>query len=154
MRDMRRKERQMTEEQIHDVLRSSDYGILSVISEDNTPYGVPVNYGYSDGKLYIHHTVNESFLNECLCFSEKVCFTIVSRHEMDKEIFSTHYDSVIVFGKARIITEPTEKIDAMMKMMRHLAPDMASKAQDHCKTDTRYLMIEITPSQMTGKHRR
>ena len=103
-REMRRKERRMTDEQMLELIKSADYGILSVLCEEGFPYGVPVNYGYADGKFYIHHTIAESLLNDCLQSSEKVCFTIVSRHDMDKEIFSTHYDSVIVFGNARILS--------------------------------------------------
>jgi len=152
-REMHRNERKMTDEQILETIKSADYGILSVLCAEGFPYGVPVNYGYADGKFYIHHTVAQSLLSDCLQKNDKVCFTIVSRHDMDKEIFSTHYDSVIVFGSARIITESTEKIDAMMKMMYDLAPDKAEVAQEHCKTDTRYIMIELTPSRMTGKHR-
>lgn len=93
-------------------------------------------------------------MNQCLRQGDKVCLTIVKRHEVDEKIFSTHYDSVIVAGIARVVMDDGEKISAMMKMMQGLAPDMADKAMAHCKTVNRFVMIEVTPAQITGKFRR
>ncbi len=151
---MRRKERLMTDEEVLQVIKTEDWGTLCVADRNGMPYGVPLNYGYSDGKFYIHHTVAESLLSDILAQNNRVCFTIVSRHEMDEQIFSTHYTSVIVRGTARILTDETEKVEAMMKMMYALAPNVADKALEHCKTSTRYIMIEITTEEVTGKHRK
>lgn len=147
-REMRRKERKMQEEQILEAIKSSDHGILSVVTEAGYPYGVPVNYGFEDGKFYIHHTADKSLLSECLQNCCKVCFTVVSRHVVDAEKLTAYYDSVIVFGNARIMTDHEEKIDAMMKLMHFLVPGIDIP----CKTDADYNMIEIDPVQMTGKH--
>lgn len=47
---MRRKDRQAGEEDILRILKENVYGVLSTISEDGWPYGVPVSYVYEDGK--------------------------------------------------------------------------------------------------------
>lgn len=153
-REMRKKERQMTNEQILEVIQSENYGVLSVAGDGGYPYGVPINYGWSEGRFYIHHTVAESHLSDALRQDPKVCFTITARHEMDAAILSTHFASVVVFGTARLVTDTEEKVDALRRMMEHLAPDRVEAALEHCKTDTNYLMIEITPEHMTGKCRR
>lgn len=51
---MRRKDRQAGEEDILRILKENVYGVLSTISEDGWPYGVPVSYVYEDGKIYFH----------------------------------------------------------------------------------------------------
>lgn len=45
---MRRKDRQAGEEDILRILKENVYGVLSTISEDGWPYGVPVSYVYED----------------------------------------------------------------------------------------------------------
>ena len=46
---MRRKDRQAGEEDILRILKENVYGVLSTISEDGWPYGVPVSYVYEEG---------------------------------------------------------------------------------------------------------
>ena len=53
-KEMRRKEKAISADEIKDVLDNAEYGILSTISEDGTPYGTPLNFAYSDGAIYFH----------------------------------------------------------------------------------------------------
>ena len=55
---------QLTEEEMISVLNKSKYGVLSTIGEDGFPYGVPVNFVYLDGKIYIHgRKIGEKVMN-------------------------------------------------------------------------------------------
>ncbi len=145
----------MSDADAHAMLASQDWGVLSVVGNDGIPYGVPVNYGFLDGKIYIHHTnAADSLLSTLLTQNTNVCFTVVGRHEVDEPILSTHYDSVIVFGTAAVVTNEAEKVDAMMKMMTSLAPSMLPNIPSHCQTSRNYLMIVISPSSITGKQRK
>lgn len=137
------------------LLSSQNWGVLSVAGENGIPYGVPVNYGFLDGKIYIHHTdAADSLLTSLLTQNSNVCFTVVGRHEVDEPILSTHYDSVILFGTAALVTDEDEKSDAMMKMMTSLAPSMLPNIPSHSKTSRNYIMIVISPSCITGKCRK
>ena len=152
---MRRKDRETEEERAREILALENWGVLSVEGDDGFPYGVPVNYAFVEGKIYIHATNCESHKSDAIRRNEKVCFTVVSRHEIEKEKLTTHYASAVVFGTARIIEEETGKIEAIKKMMSRLAPDMAQKVDEHCKNSIeRVIMIEITPLHITGKERR
>lgn len=151
-REMRRNDRQMSDEAAIAVIQSQNFCVLSVNGDDGYPYGVPVNYGYTDGKFYIHSTSKESHKLEAIRQNEKVCLTIVARHELEAAKYTTNYSSVIVFGNARLITEAAEKTETMYKMMQSLAPEMADKAKEHCKgTEHTYTMIEVVPAHITGK---
>lgn len=152
---MRRKERQMSDADAAALLLSQNWGVLSVVGDDGMPYGVPVNYGFLDGKIYIHHTnAPDSLLSSLLAQNANVCFSVVGRHEVDEPILSTHYDSVIVFGTAAVVTDEDGKTDAMMKMMTSLAPSMLPNIPSHSQTSRNYLMIVISPSSITGKRRK
>lgn len=154
-REMRRKVRELTFAESEQILINENYGILSVYGDDGYPYGVPLNYGYTDGKLYIHSTSESSHKLDGIRNNDKVCFTVVDKSELAKEEFSTNYRSVIVFGRARLITEHSQMVEAMMKMMSRLAPDMEDKAMEHCRHSVNAMaMIEITPEHITGKARK
>ena len=57
MDEMRRKDRQLLQEDAMAILMKGEYGILSTSGEDGSPYGVPVSYAVGNGKIYIHGTV-------------------------------------------------------------------------------------------------
>ena len=151
-REMRRKERQLSMPQCEEILRSHMWGVVSVNGDDGYPYGVPMNYGYIDHRLYIHCTSKESHKLEAISKNSKVCLTVVAQHDLKAEKFMTEYVSVIVFGLARIITDTAEKKEAMRKMMRGIAPEMEEKAAA-CYSDAgdNLAMIEITPEYISGK---
>lgn len=154
-RETRRKDRVLAAEEAEALLREQDYGILCVSGDDGYPYGVPVNYGYADGKIYIHSTAQNSHKLDGIRRNDKVSFTVVGQHDVVPEVFSSNYSSVIVFGRARIIPDGPELPAALRRMMSGLAPDMAEKAAEHCRNSIdAMVMLEITPEHITGKARR
>lgn len=155
LREMRRKDRALSEEDAGRILRSQTWGTLCVSGDEGYPYGVPVNYGWANGKIYIHSTSGSSHKLDGIRRNDKVTFTVVGAHDMVEEELSTNYSSVIVFGRARIITEGGELRDALMSMMAGLAPDSMGRAEEHCRHSIGSMaMIEITPEHITGKARK
>ena len=55
-REMLRIKQQLTEAECIDILRNEPRGVLSVLGDDEYPYGMPLNHYYceADGKLYFH----------------------------------------------------------------------------------------------------
>lgn len=152
-RNMRRTDRQLPIEQVENLLKQSDYGVLSVIGDNGYPYGVPVNYAYVDGKLYFHSTAHESHKLDAIRQNSRVCFTVVSTHDIVLDALSTNYESVIVFGKARILEGSFEKAEAMSKMMSVLGRG-TKYATEYVCADSAYVMVEITPEHISGKARK
>lgn len=151
-RTMRRKDRLLTEKESIKILIKSNYGVLSLFGEEY-PYGVPVNYAYVDGKLYFHSTSQESHKLDCIKNNNKVCFTVVSNHDVVLDQLSTNYESVILFGIARIIDKSPEKEEALHKMMHVLARNTKYEHYHGCSSDD-YVMVEITPEHVSGKARK
>lgn len=154
-REIRRKDRALSDEETDALLASHNYGVLCLSGNGDYPYGVPVNYGYADGKIYIHSTSQSSHKLDCIRQDSRVCFTVVGDHELAADEFSSHYSSTIVFGRARILTEEADILPALERMMSSLAPEMADQAVDHCRRTLHSLvMLEITPEHKSGKARR
>lgn len=102
-RMMRRGEKAVDVAEAEELLRSQDYGIVSVLGDNGYPYGVPVNYVYDGGKIYFHSTSAESHKLDAIRKHEKVSFTIVADSQVVPEKLETRYTSVIVFDGHRVL---------------------------------------------------
>ncbi len=152
-REIRRKEREISADKAMEILKNSDYGILSVVGDNDYPYGVPINYAYADGKIYFHSTSRESHKLDAIRKNNKVCFTVISKSDIVLDELSTNYESVILFGIARIIDEEKEKSEAMGKMMGVLGRGTKYATEHKCGASA-YVMVEIIPEHITGKARK
>lgn len=150
--EMRRKDRLLTAEEAEAVLIKAEYGILSTVCEDGYPYSVPISYAYADGKLYFHHSVETSLLNDNIARSSKVCFTVVGATEVLPSKFSTVYESVIAFGTIR---ECEDKIGGLMKLVDKYSPDFQEEGRTYAENAHGQVHVyEMTIDHMTGKARK
>jgi len=53
-KEMRRIDRMLSIEESKDILKNCEYGVLSSISDNGYPYGVPLSYVYFDDAIYFH----------------------------------------------------------------------------------------------------
>jgi hypothetical protein len=76
-KEIRRKEKQLTIEECHELLTKAEYGTLATIGADGYPYAVSVNYVFPNGNIYFHcATVGQKLDNIDNC--SNVSFNIVT----------------------------------------------------------------------------
>ena len=151
-RKMRRSEKAIDIAEAEELLRSKDFGVLSVCGEDGYPYGVPVNYVYDEGKIYFHSTSAESHKIDAIKKNEKVSFTIVTEHELVPEKLDTMYTSVIVFGRARVINSKEETKEALRILLAGLSPSLVGNTEKIYKSsEGKFVMAEISVEHISGK---
>ncbi len=168
-RDIRRKEKELTIEECNEVLFKAEYGTLATIGTDGYPYAVPVNYVFQNGSIYFHcATVGHKLdnINNCPNVSFNVVTDVrviplisvgdINNNDLKFNGFDTDFNSVIVFGKAREVTEQ-EKIDGLSALLkRFLNVDDYSKYKDagikYIKNSLkRTKLIKIDIEHVTGK---
>ena len=150
--EMRRKDRQLTDEEAIALLKNGEYGIVSVVCPDGTPYGRPTSYAYADGILYFHGTVEDSLFRRCIQHEPRACFTVVGETQVLPAKFSTKYESVVAFGN---ISECPDKHAGLMKLVEKYSPECleaGSKYADSALEKVAVYAMEIT--SYTGKARR
>lgn len=128
MREMRRKERQLTSEEAWAVVEESDYGVLSMMGEDNRPYSVPVNLARKGECLYFH-CAKVGQKTDFLRANGGVCVSFVTKADPDGENLTTKYVSATVFGTAEEVTEDAEKAEALALIARRFAPGYEEAAK-------------------------
>lgn len=94
---MRRKDRMITNDKALSILNRGEYGILSIVSTGNEPYGVPLNYCLIDGCIYFHCAVEGRKIDN-INNNNKGSFCVVGKTEVLPEKFGTNYESCIVYG--------------------------------------------------------
>jgi nitroimidazol reductase NimA-like FMN-containing flavoprotein (pyridoxamine 5'-phosphate oxidase superfamily) len=147
---MRRNDRETSQTQTEDVLARGEYGTLSTVCEDGSPYAVAVNYVWWNSHLYFHCAIDGHKLSN-IRRDERVCFTVVTDTAMQPEKLTTAYKSAVVFGIAKEVYGQ-EKNTALMKLVEKYAPG-SNDAGRQCIAQSGDVttVVCITPLCITGK---
>ena len=92
------------------------------MADGGEAYSIPVCFGYSDGKIYLHSAMSGIKItllekNPRCCFEVDQCDGIIRGEQPCAS--EMQYQSVIGFGRANIISDSTEKKHALNCIMRH-----------------------------------
>ena len=98
MKKLRRKDRAITEEEAVALLNKAEYGVLSTVSENGKPYGVPLNFCIINDCIYFHCAVEGQKIDN-IKQNKLVSFCAVGNTELLPDKFGTKYESIIVSGE-------------------------------------------------------
>ena len=141
-------------EEMEKMLREEDTGYLG-LSLDGKPYVVPLNYHYADGKILFHCALKGRKL-DYIKANPEVCFAIgrqpgaVRDHEGGNPCH-VDSDSVICYGKARILEELTERKAALNAFNRRFKSDAEDVSDERA---VKCCAVEIRITEMTGRQER
>lgn len=154
-RQMRRKKQVLSTEECEIILQQGTSGVLAVAGDDDYPYAVPMSYVLCENKIYFHCAKSGHKL-DAIARNEKVSFCVIGQDHVIPEEYTTHYKSVIVFGKIRILEDDTEKRTAMEKLAVKYAPnDTEANRQKEIEKDWKPLcVLEMSIDHMSGKKRK
>lgn len=148
---MRRKEKEITvKAEIEDVIARAQICRLAMVDGD-TPYIVPLNFGYSQDTLYFH-AAKEGRKLEVLRKNPKVCFEFDICHEIEKADapckWGVKYESVIGTGRATLIADQEAKKKALDVIIAHYGGDNFEYLESGLKA---CLVIQVVIDEMAGK---
>jgi nitroimidazol reductase NimA-like FMN-containing flavoprotein (pyridoxamine 5'-phosphate oxidase superfamily) len=150
-RGMRRKRQDLSETETIAMLRSCTSGVLAVHGDDDYPYAVPLSFAYEDGKLFFH-SAKAGHKIDAIERNEKASFCVTAADDVVQSTFTTHFQSAIVFGRARVLTEDSEKRYALQCLAKKYSPDYLEAADSAIDGDwKRVCAIELAIEHMTGK---
>lgn len=149
---MIRKKQQLSEAECIDLLTGEPRGVLSVLGDDDYPYGMPLNHFYcpEDGKLYFH-SGRKGHKIDAMLRHDKASFCVYDQGFRREGEWALNIRSVIVFGRIEIITD-TEKIYEISRMLSHkFTQDENYIEEEIRKSGPRTYMFALVPEHMTGK---
>ncbi|MDR1765337.1 MAG: pyridoxamine 5'-phosphate oxidase family protein [Lachnospiraceae bacterium] len=154
-KEMRRKDRVMPPEDIERVLKENSHGVLATVSADGTPYANPISYVYHDGRIYFH-SASQGHKVENMAHNPAVAFTVIGQVRM-KGVpkADAYFESVIVFGKASIVTDFDEQVASMTELVRVFMPGQEYDTPDDLRKMQKAVHVyRIDIGRKTGKLRK
>ena len=92
---------------------------------DGQPFVIPTSYGRKDANLYIHGSAASRMLRQ-MKESLPVCVTVtlLDGLVLARSVFnhSMNYRSVVILGKATLVDDPQEKLEALRVLSEHILP--------------------------------
>jgi uncharacterized protein len=92
---------------------------------EGQPFVIPTSYGRKEDALYIHGSAASRMLRN-LKESVPVCVTVtlLDGLVLARSIFnhSMNYRSVVILGKAMLVDQPEEKLEALHLLSEHIIP--------------------------------
>lgn len=92
---------------------------------ESQPFVIPTSYGRKDDSLFIHGSAASRMLRN-LKESLPVCITVtlLDGLVLARSIFnhSMNYRSVVILGRATLVDDPAEKLEALHLLSEHIIP--------------------------------
>jgi uncharacterized protein len=152
-RKIRRKDRTISASETRAILQAGEYGVLSTVSAEGQPYGVPVSYSYTPDGLYFHCALEGHKLDN-LKANGRVSFCVVGPTQVLPEKFGTKYESAIVFGEA-VEVFGDEKHQGLLELVKKYSAEfMEGGLKEIAATGGKARVYKITVESLTGKARR
>lgn len=117
---MRREDHRMPPGECDALLRRAEVLRLGFADADG-PYVVPVNFGYEDGRIYIHGA-GEGRRIAAAAAGARMCFEVDEGEIVPAEKpcgFTSRFRSVIGYGTARLLTSAEDRRRGLDVIMRH-----------------------------------
>ncbi len=156
-RIMRNTKRQLGTDDTIEILQTGEYGTLSTISSDNTPYIVPISYAYvreNDTDCIFFHSSIEGHKLDNIKNNNNACFNVVTNVSCLPAKFSTLYKSATCFGKIEFVTDTDEKLKGIRAIMNKYSSDFTEAGEKYIHNDfNNFVVLKLTIEHFSGKGR-
>ena len=126
MRQMRKSQRQRDAEWALEVFDKAPYTTVSMMRPDGTPYGLPLSLARRGSDTFYFHCADEGEKIDCLKANPMVSLSAVSRctpkFEEEKQNFTEYFHSAVALGRAEIVEDNEEKIEALRLICQRFLP--------------------------------
>lgn len=109
--------------EIDEIINSCQACMVAMVDLEGKPYVLPFNYGYEEGRLYIHSGPEGKKIdiwkqNPSVCVSFSSDYKMNIRHETVACSYSMKYRSVLLHGKVKSVSELDEKARILNVIMK------------------------------------
>ena len=142
-----------------EVLDKAPYITISFTRPNGTPYGVPLSLARTDDKTFYFHCALEGEKLDCIAANSNVALSAVTRCTPTvgpkDGSFTLQYKSAMAVGKAVMVTDREEKIEALKAIcLRFLPKHMDAFDDAISRSLERTAVVKITLTEPpTGKRK-
>jgi hypothetical protein len=151
-REVARKKQIIPREECIELLINEPRGVLSVLGDDEYPYGMPMNHYYceEDGKIYFHGG-KKGHKIDAISRHDKASFCVYDNGFRNPGEWALNIRSVIVFGRIEIV-EDMDKVIRISRLLSYKFTNDEAYIEHEISNDgPRTLMFALVPEWITGK---
>ena len=151
-REMLRKRQQLSEDECIAILKTQLRGVLSVLGDDDYPYGMPINHYYceADGKLYFHGG-KKGHKIDAMKRHDKASFCVYDEGFRKDGEWALNIKSVIVFGRIEFVKEKEKTYRISEALSRKFTDDDEYIQSEIERSGPGTLVFALVPEHITGK---
>ena len=144
---------QIPNEECIEILKTQLRGVLSVLGDDDYPYGIPINHYYceEDGMLYFHGGTKGHRI-DAMRSHGKASFCVLDEGRPEQEGgWALRFRSVIVFGRLEEVEDHERAIEITRALCHKFTSDEEYIEKEIENAGARTMVVCLTPEHMTGK---
>ncbi len=151
-RELQRKNKQLPLEECIKLLIEEKRGVLSVLGDEDYPYGMPMNHWYNeeDGNIYFHCGKGGHRLDS-LRKSDKASFCVYDEGYRKEGEWALNIRSVIAFGKIEIIDDIETVASYTARLSRKFTDDEEYIKKEIALYAHETLLMKLVPEHICGK---
>ncbi len=152
-RQIKRVKQALNKEECLEILKKEKRGVLSVLGDDDYPYGMPINHYYDEDthKLYFHggrygHKI------DAMRRHDKASFCVYGDGFIENDNWYLCFKSVIVFGRIEFIEDKKTIEDMCRKLSYHFTDNAEYIESEIAKDLNGTLMFSLSIEDIQGKY--
>ena len=152
---VRRQDRLLDESSARELLRTGEYGVLSLQREDAPGgYGVPLSYVWDGADHIFIHCAPAGRKLRCIDRCDRVSFVVVGRTNVIPERFTTGYESVMADCTATYDLSDDDRRQAMRLFVAKYCPAHTAMGNDYIeKSFHRTRVLRLTIHTLSAKQK-
>ena len=142
----------LPEEECIQLLKDTKRGVMSVLGDDDYPYGMPLNHWYDEktGWLYFH-SGNSGHKVDAIRRHPKVSYCVIDEGTKLEDDWALRFKSVIVFGRLRVVEDRERALEITRRLSHKFTADEDYINEEIQRSGPGVLVFELVPEHMTGK---
>ena len=151
-REMRRFKQQISNEACIQILKEQPRGVLSVLGDDDYPYGIPMDHWYCEenGKLYFHCAKTGHKL-DAIRKHDKVSYCVYDQGFRKEGDWALNIRSLVIFGRMSLVEDEGKKKEICTNLVRKFTDDEEYLRKELTNAFPRVNCLELRIEHMTGK---
>ena len=151
-RKLAKKNKAISEEACIEILKNQKRGILSVLGDDDYPYGIPIDFYYNqqENKIYFHGA-KEGHKIDSIKKHNKVSFCVYDKGYKKEGHWALYFKSVIVFGKIKIVEDFNKAVEIWRNLSLKFTKDISEIDTMIEKYAENVMCLEMVCEHITGK---
>ena len=153
-REMRRFKQQIGQEECLRILREQPRGVLSMLGDDDYPYGIPLDHWYCEdnGRIYFH-CAKVGHKLDAVRKHDKVSYCVMDGGFRKDGDWALNIRSVVIFGRMRVVEDSEDHLKRKIAtgLCHKFTDDEAFLQRELAHSLPRAAFLELTPEHMTGK---